>query len=343
MTSLQPASADDERANLALRIREVARAVLPGVDQVTDLRRIPGGASQEIWTLEAAGSGLRRRLVLRRQPAGAAYPGKITLEIEAELMRLAEAAGVPTPHIIHVLTPADGLGNGYFMDYVEGEGLGHRIVRSDAFAAIRPKLAFQIGGILARMHAVDPALLPVLPRSSAASAVAAMQETCRRIDQPRPVFELCFRWLRERLDRDAAAPTLVHGDFRNGNMIVGPDGVRAVLDWELAHLGDPVSDLGWLCVNSWRYGEIDKPVGGFGDREDLVAGYEAAGGAKVDPAGLLYWEVQGTLRWAVMCVEMGVRAKQSDRPVELSVIGRRASEAEIDLMRLIAPRATRFK
>jgi len=338
VTSLQPASADDERANLALRIREVARAVLPGVDQVTDLRRIPGGASQEIWTLEAAGSGLRRRLVLRRQPAGAAYPGKITLEIEAELMRLAEAAGVPTPHIIHVLTPADGLGNGYFMDYVEGEGLGHRIVRSDAFAAIRPKLAFQIGGILARMHAVDPALLPVLPRSSAASAVAAMQETCRRIDQPRPVFELCFRWLRERLDRDAAAPTLVHGDFRNGNMIVGPDGVRAVLDWELAHLGDPISDLGWLCVNSWRYGEIDKPVGGFGSREDLFAGYEE-GGRKADPDRVMFWEVMGTLRWGIMCCGMMQRFRSGpDHSMERAMIGRRSSETEIDLLRLLAPR-----
>ncbi len=338
MTSLQPASADDERAILASRIQEVVRAVLPGVDHVTDLRRIPGGASQEIWTLEAAGPGLRRRLVLRRQPAGASYPGKITLQIEAELMRLAEAAGVPTPHIIHVLAAADRLGSGYFMDYVEGEGLGHRIVRSDAFAAIRPKLAFQIGGILARVHGVNAALLPTLPRSSAASELAGMIETCRRIDHPRPVFELCFRWLREHTPTGATAPTLVHGDFRNGNMIVGPDGVRAVLDWELAHLGDPMRDLAWLCVNSWRYGEIDKPVGGFGEREDLVAGYEAAGGAKVDPAALLYWEVLGTLRWSVMCVGMGARAKDSDRPVELSVIGRRASEAEIDLMRLIAPR-----
>lgn len=338
MTSPRPTDADGGRAMLAARIQAILRAVVPGVDQVADLRRIPGGASQEIWTFEAAGPNLHRRLVLRRQPAGAIHPGKIAIEIEAELMRLAEAAGVPTPHIVHVLTAADGLGSGYFMDHVEGEGLGHRIVRSDAFAAIRPKLAFQIGGILARMHGVDRALLPALPRGSATSAVAGMIESCRRIGRPRPVFELAFRWLRERMDICAAAPALVHGDFRNGNMIVGPDGVRAVLDWELAHLGDPLSDLGWLCVNSWRYGEIDRPVGGFGERADLIAGYEAAGGAKVDPAALRYWEVLGTLRWSVMCVEMGARAKQSDRPVELSMIGRRASEAEIDLMRLIAPR-----
>ena len=69
----------------------------------------------------------------------------------------------------------------------------------------------------------------------------------------------------------------MHGDFRHGNLIIGPDGVRAVLDWELAHTGDPMEDLGWICVNSWRFGEIDKPVGGFGTREELFAGYEAAG------------------------------------------------------------------
>jgi aminoglycoside phosphotransferase (APT) family kinase protein len=345
VTSLKPTNVDDERAvslsqTFTSSVQEVVRASLPGVDHVTDLRRLPGGASQEIWALEAVGPRLRRRLILRRQPAGATYPGKIDLEIEAELMRVVEAAGVPAPHVVYVLTPADGIGRGYFMDHVEGEGLGHRIVRSEAFAAIRPKLAFQIGSVLARIHGVDTALLPTLPRSSAAREVADMHETYRRIDQPRPVFELSFGWLRERMDRRATAPTLVHGDFRNGNMIIGPDGLRAVLDWELAHLGDPLRDLGWLCTNSWRYGEIDKPVGGFGVRENLVAGYEAAGGAKIDLAALHFWEVLGSLRWGVMCIEMGARAKQSDRPIELLMIARRASEAEIDLLRLIVPRRT---
>jgi aminoglycoside phosphotransferase (APT) family kinase protein len=331
--------AQDAAPVSASAVREVVRAALPGIDDVVDIRRLSGGASQEIWSLEAVGPGLRRRLILRRQPPGAAYPDKIPIEIEAALMRVVEAAGVPTPHVVHVLAPADGIGRGFLMEYVEGEGLGHRIVRSEAFAAIRPKLAFQIGGILARMHGVDTALLPGLPRKPAATVVAGIHETYRRFSQPRPVLELAFGWLRARMGTDTAA-ALVHGDFRNGNMIVNPGGVRAVLDWELAHLGDPVSDLGWLCTNSWRYGEIDRPVGGFGRREDMVAGYEAAGGAKVDPAALHYWEVLGTLRWGVMCIEMGARAKQSDRPVELSVIGRRASETEIDLLRLLAPRGT---
>ena len=132
--------------------------------------------------------------------------------------------------------------------------------------------------------------------------------------------------------------TLVHGDFRHGNLIIGPEGLRAVLDWELAHTGDPMEDLGWICVNSWRFGEIDKPVGGFGAREELFAGYESAG-RRVDPDRVNFWEVMGTLRWGIMCCGMMQRFRLSpDHPMERAMIGRRSSETEIDLLRLLAPR-----
>ena len=116
-------------------------------------------------------------------------------------------------------------------------------------------------------------------------------------------------------------------------------GVRAVLDWELAHLGDPMEDLGWVCVNSWRFGEIDKPVGGLGTREELFAGYEAAG-RRVDPHRVMFWEVMGTLRWGLMCCGMMLRFRRSpEYSLERAMIGRRSSETEIDLLRLLAPRA----
>ena len=126
------------------------------------------------------------------------------------------------------------------------------------------------------------------------------------------MFELALRWLRDHDPGPSAEVTLVHGDFRHGNLIIGPDGVRAVLDWELAHLGDPMEDLGWVCVNSWRFGEIDKPVGGFGTREELFAGYEAAG-RRADPERVKFWEVMGTLRWGVMCCGMMQRFRQRPR------------------------------
>ncbi len=152
------------------------------------------------------------------------------------------------------------------------------------------------------------------------------------------MFELALRWLRDHDPGPSREVTLVHGDFRHGNLIIGPDGVRAVLDWELAHVGDPMEDLGWICVNSWRFGEIDKPVGGLGSREELFAGYEAAG-RRVDPARVMFWEVVGTLRWGVMCCGMMRRFRIGpEHSLERAMIGRRSSETEIDLLRLLAPR-----
>ena len=143
-------------------------------------------------------------------------------------------------------------------------------------------LARQIGKVAAGIHGLDLAQLPKLRSMTATKEIAELEREYRSFDWPRPVFELALRWLRDHDPGPSGEVTLVHGDFRHGNLIIGPDGVRAVLDWELAHFGDPMEDLGWICVNSWRFGEIDKPVGGFGTREELFAGYEEAG-RRVDP------------------------------------------------------------
>ena len=173
---------------------------------------------------------------------------------------------------------------------------------------------------------------------TAAKEIGELERDYLSFDWPRPVFTLALRWLRDRDPGPSKEVTLVHGDFRHGNLIIGPDGVRAVLDWELAHTGDPMEDLGWICVNSWRFGEIDKPVGGFGSREELFAGYEAAG-RHVDPDRVMFWEVMGTLRWGVMCCGMMQRFRIGpDHSMERAMIGRRASETEIDLLRLLASR-----
>jgi aminoglycoside phosphotransferase (APT) family kinase protein len=224
------------------------------------------------------------------------------------------------------------------MARVEGETIPRKILRDAEFAQARPKLARQLGGVLAGIHGLDLARLPELRRMTAAKEIAELEHDYRSFEWPRPVFELALRWLRDRDPGPSEQVTLVHGDFRHGNLIIGPEGVRAVLDWELAHTGDPLEDLGWICVNSWRFGEIDKPVGGFGSREELFAGYEAAGG-RVDPARVKFWEVMGTLRWGVMCCGMMHRFRTGpEHSVERAMIGRRSSETEIDLLRLLAPR-----
>jgi aminoglycoside phosphotransferase (APT) family kinase protein len=314
----------------------------PGATGVTAAERLSGGASQETWRFDIVHPDGNVGAILRRAPKGyGAAPSRAAgLDAEAALMRLSFEAGVPSPRVLHVLTAEDDLGSGFIMRRVEGETIARKILREDKFADIRPKLARQLGVVLAGIHSLPHSQLPGLRHMTAAKELDEFERDYRSLNWPKPVFELALRWLRDHDPGPPAEATLVHGDFRNGNLIIGPDGVRAVLDWELAHLGDPMEDLGWVCVNSWRFGEIDKPVGGFGRREELFGGYEAAG-RRVDAARVIFWEVMGTLRWGLMCGGMMQRFRLGpDHSMERAMIGRRASETEIDLMRLLAPRGS---
>jgi aminoglycoside phosphotransferase (APT) family kinase protein len=319
----------------------LARALRAIGCELAGATRLSGGASQETWAVDALRGGRSEALILRRRPGGAASGSGMALELatEARLLELAAKAGVPVPAVRGVLEPGDELGSGYFMERLEGETIPRRILRDEALAAVRPGLARQCGEILARIHAVPRGALPPLATATADVQWKQYRDLYDSFDWPHPVFELAFRWIEERIDRGAAPGArvaLVHGDFRHGNLLIGPGGVRGVLDWELAHLGDPLEDLGWLCVNSWRFGNIDLPVGGFGLREDLFAGYEDAGGETVDAERVRFWQVFGSLKWGIMCqVMLSVFERGIDRSVERAAIGRRASEAEIDLLDLL--------
>ena len=321
-------------------LKRCVASFYPGATGVTSAAKLSGGASQETWSFDIVHPAGMIGAILRRAPKGyGASPTRAAgLDAEARLMQLTHDAGLPSPRVLHVLGPADELGAGFIMQRVEGETIARKILRDAQFAKARPVLARQLGQVAAGIHALPLAQLPKLRTSTATKEIAELEREYRSFDWPRPVFELALRWLR---DHDPGPPdqiTLVHGDFRHGNLIIGPDGLRAVLDWELAHPGDAMEDLGWVCVNSWRFGEIDKPVGGFGSREELFAGYEQAG-LRVDPARVMFWEVMGTLRWGVMCCGMMQRFRTGpDHSMERAMIGRRASETEIDLLRLLAPK-----
>jgi aminoglycoside phosphotransferase (APT) family kinase protein len=313
----------------------------PGANGITGVVRLSGGASQETWSFDIVRASGNTGAILRRAPSGyGAAPARAAgLNTEAELMQRAYQAGVPSPQVLHVLQPHDELGTGFIMDRVEGETIPRKILRDEKFAGVRPKLARQLGGILALIHGLPLPHLPKLRCMTAAMEIAELEHDYRAFHWPRPVFELALRWLRDHDPGPSDRVTLVHGDFRHGNLIIDASGVRAVLDWELAHLGDPMEDLGWICVNSWRFGEIDKPVGGFGSREELFAGYQSAQGRRVDPDRVMFWEVMGTLSWGVMCCGMMHRFRMApEHSIERAMIGRRASETEIDLLRLLAPR-----
>lgn len=316
-------------------------AWFPGATGIARLSRLSGGASQETWSFDVLHPAGDIGAILRRAPDGhSAAPARAAgLETEAALMHEAHRAGIPSPRVRHVLQPQDGLGRGFIMERVEGETIPRKILRDAEFAKARAGLVPHLGRAIAGIHALDTARLPPLREVSAASDLADIAREYASFDWPRPVFDFAIRWLGDHLPEPPEAVVPVHGDFRMGNLIIGPDGLRAVLDWELAHLGDPMEDLGWICVNSWRFGEIDRPVGGVGAREELFAAYEAASGRKVDGARVTFWEVLGTLRWGVMCCGMMQRFRAApEGAMERAMIGRRASETEIDLLRLLAPR-----
>lgn len=306
---------------------------------VRAIQRLSGGASQETWAFEAVTATGVQPLILRRAPPGAERRGNGNpgLVAEAALIRRAGAAGVPVPAVVAVLQPAHGLGDGFVMERLRGETLGRRVA-----AAHRPALAWQVGAALARIHAVDMAGGPALRRTQPRAEVQHLADWHARHGTVRPVFQLALRWLADHAPADVAVPALVHGDFRNGNLMVDLDAdggqLVGVLDWELAHLGDPMADLGWLGVNSWRYGRHQRPVGGFGHWAQLFDGYRNAGGT-VDEARVHWWQVLGSLRWGVICESMGEAWLSGAEPVmEKAAIGRRASEAEIDLLDLLLPR-----
>jgi aminoglycoside phosphotransferase (APT) family kinase protein len=319
--------------DLAAGIRDVLRE--RGVDAgELSLTRIPGGASRETWLAESEDG----RWVLRRDPKGTV--SLVPLVDEFTLISRAAEVGVPVAEPI-AFEPDDGrFGSpGMLMAHVAGTSVAPRVLRKPEYETARSVLTPQLGEALARIHAVDPGSLDgVLPSPGGDPAGAQIAEWERQLDEigePLPAVELGLRWLRANAPEPAEA-RLVHGDFRLGNFIVDENGLAAVIDWELAHLGDPAEDIGWLCIRSWRFGNDDRPVAGVGGLDDFVAAYEAAGGAPIEPERVRYWEAFGNVKWAVICARQahdhltGVR-----RSHELASLGRRICEPEFDLLRLV--------
>lgn len=336
--------------NFKKKLLSVLKKSLDGFETLESTKRLTSGASRITFEVSTICKGKPKKLALRINPADLNEDGLMSQRIapssEAEVMKLARSAGIPTPEIIYIFDEEDDLGEGYLMDWMEGESVGSKISRGEEFKAIRPVLAKQCGQILGRLHSIDisaTGLETVLEKLKPIDYVSQQYKIYKSLKVQRPMIEYVARWLLENPPRDRPL-CLVHNDFRNGNLLVNKlSGISGVLDWEIAHIGNPIRDIGWLCTPSWRFGVSKNTVGGFGMLNDLLASYEASGGSKLEQEELKFWMIFGSFWWAIACLLMEKSYENGeDKSIERPIIGRRISECEVDCVNLLIPGKTSF-
>ncbi|MFQ5513865.1 MAG: phosphotransferase family protein [Myxococcota bacterium] len=316
----------------------------------------------EVGGLRASSAGARRRNLLfeARDATGCAslvitlVPPEsmpvLDVSLEAAVLDLARVSGVPVPQVHGVCRDSGWVGAPFFLTAkIEGETVPRRVLRLVAAdPALGSRLAAQCGESLARLHATDVGRAPDdLPRpdptSPAEHALEAVDRLLASLPQPSPVFALGLRWLARHRPPTPERLALLHGDLRNGNLVVEKDGLVGVLDWELSHVGDPMEDPAWTCVRMWRFGNDDLEVGGFGDRRGLRAAYEAAGGVW-NSDRFHWWKVLGTLRWGIgLALQAEAYLRGTTPSIVMAASGRRVAELEYDLLRLIEPARSRAR
>jgi aminoglycoside phosphotransferase (APT) family kinase protein len=308
---------------------------------VTALTPLSGGACQENFRVDIALRQIKSSLVLRSD-AASALPGSINRAKEFAVIESAVSAAVRTPRARYL-----GLGlvregaHAYFMEWAEGEAIGRKVTKSPDLEGARALLPAQLGDELAKIHAIpasSPSLslaLGALPKNPVQSALSLQRTRMDALRSKRLGIELVYAWLCANTP-EPEQTVLVHGDFRTGNFLVTPEGLSAILDWEFARFGSRYEDLAWISLRDWRFGALNKPVGGFAKRESFYEAYEKRSKHVVDVKKILYFEVLGNLAWAVGSVAQAERYLHGgDRDIELLAIGRRAAEMEWEAVRLI--------
>jgi aminoglycoside phosphotransferase (APT) family kinase protein len=290
--------------------------------RVDSMQLLPGGASKEAWAVEADGE----RLLIRRALAGVIHEGTLSLENEFQVLEAAIEAGVKVPRPVAYLGELGGR-EAFAMELVEGETIGRRIVR-DPPEGLEVELAEE----LAKIHAIPLARLPFL-RSG--DVIGRFEAELDSVGDPRPAIEYGLWWLREHRP-EPIADVVSHGDFRIGNVVVSERGLEYILDWEFAHLSDPREDVAWPLVRAWRFGAVDRRLGGVGDVGPYLERYEELSGRAMSERDLEWWEVLGNVKWAIGCLTQCRRHLTGlDRSIEYAVLGRMAAEMEYELLDLI--------
>ena len=314
------------------------------------------GGNVEIPWLSVTSAGARRLNVLfdaddgetRHELVVTAIPNaniELTpIVLEAQTIRTAEAAGVPVAHVVFDSDDPKWLGGGFFVTRrIAGETGPRRVLRLVGQRRHGDAIAARLGKALALLHAIPNERIPphlARPENGdpAATSLMRLREQIAGLLQPSPVLSLGMRWLEARQPSKPARCVLIHGDARNGNLIISENGLEALLDWEGSSVGDAMADLAWPCVRTWRFGEDANELGGFAGRAPMVAAYAAAGGT-FDAVRFHWWKVLGTFRWAIgLAGQAKAHIDGSVPNIVMAASGRRVGELEYDLMCLLRPR-----
>lgn len=332
-TAAHPPQADSSRPTASTHLARALSRILGTPVHEVAVSTLAGGASREILRFDARTTDGTRTCVLRADHRGNEAPEANAAE--AAVLAAAGHAEVPCARLIHDDTAGELIGTpALLLEHVTGEAIARRILRDERFAAARTALPDDLARAAARVHAIDPAAVARAELTRLSDPVERLAADYREIGIVRPVIEVSLRRLAETRP-PAGAETVVHGDFRLGNLMVDESGLAAVLDWELAHLGDPDEDLGYVCMRAWRFGGPGE-VAGLGELDAFLDAYAEASGRRPDTAAVRWWQARATLWWAIGTLRQMQRAHdEHPNELELLAIGRRCAEQEHDLLRLL--------
>jgi aminoglycoside phosphotransferase (APT) family kinase protein len=285
----------DPHDDIADKLRSVLHGVLSNAEQIliAGLHRTSTGLSRENWIFDAhwleRGEARSRRMILRRDPPASLLATDRRREFD--VLRALEQTPVPAPAVRWVDNGESVFGApALIMDVVEGRCDWH-VLNGKLPLAERLSLAHRFIEVLAQIQRVDWRTLGLGDPSQEPGPQAELDHwegELRRVQlEPLPEMEFALSWLRRHAPV-AQDVVLVHGDFKPGNALLLDGDISAILDWETAHLGDPLEDLGWI-TNPPRARE--QQIRGVWEREQIVQAFTAATGYRVDTGALQWWNV----------------------------------------------------
>jgi aminoglycoside phosphotransferase (APT) family kinase protein len=315
--------------------------------EVSNLYRIPGGASRETWSFDASwrlnGATERKGFILRRDPDASLL--ETERDLEFHVLKLASDQGVRAPKPLWLESEGEWLDRPFFiMERIDGcETSAQQLISQPELAQSRAQTGRDFVDILAAIHALDWSPLvpdqlqpPELDRCGVTEIARWEMILDEDALEPQPILKAALAWLKRNQPAPAQRISLVHADYRPGNFLYDKSGrIQAMLDWEMAHLGDPLEDVGWACMRPWRWAG-DEQMGALMAREEFYRLYEEASGIAIDERSVLFWEVLGNLKLAVIFIT-GARSFCEGRThtLEMASLGRNINRLELEILNVM--------